>query len=113
MKYITIPKPVHVGEATIPFEQLLTEQCWADPYWREVNGTDRSKMLFRLVAKFDGRQPDDVVELDGDEFEAMMPLVTMRGKQLPPHLALPLQRLMQCMFEATSDKPATLTADSN
>lgn len=105
MKYVTIPPPEVIGGKPLPLSQLMDEQVWPNPYWRGADGVDRSNMLFEVSAKFAGKDEGDVVELTDKEFEALLPLVSMRGQQLAPAMALPLQRLMRSFFDASTDAP--------
>lgn len=107
MRYVTIPAPVALPVAPVySFADLLAEQVWCHPYWRDAGGRDRSDMLFALVDKFDGASAGSVVALTDAEYETLLPLACMRGTKLAPQVALPLQRMLAPLFAATSTAPS-------
>lgn len=106
MRIITIPKSVVTEKAVeISFAVLYEQQCAGHPFWRdEATGADRLNMLFRITKKFGTFEPGLRVRLTDKEHEAIFPLITMKGKDLPPGLGLPLSRLMLCMYEAEHEE---------
>jgi hypothetical protein len=107
MRYITIPKPETViqnGNAKLYyFATLLVQIVWVHEAWR----TDATKhaMMFTLVEKFDGAEPGDVVALTDKEYEVFEPIATMQGQKLNHEAAVPLNKLMGAVIQASTLSP--------
>jgi len=117
MRYIRIPQPVRLeglkgndGNLLAPFiysfGEFLLEHCWTKKEWRAAGWTE---VMLRLVDKFAGRLPGDVVALTDEDFEKFAPIAAMRGVDLNPLLAIPFSRLILAVNTATSDPIEAMT----
>jgi len=119
MKYITIPsdEPILREDGEIrpySYVDLYIDNVRVDPVWNSTQ--ERMALFFGIDPKLvdasrlkDGRPtpavaPGDVVALTDAEHEALLPLITLQGKQLGPHVAMPMRKLGYATFLAT-DKP--------
>lgn len=112
MRYIKIPpqetitaiKHTETGEPLrYGLLEFLAEHVWGDPAWRA--SSEANEALARVFAAFEGAEVGSTVELEGSDFEVFMPIATMQGKPIAPHLAIHFNRLMAAVFGATSKPP--------
>jgi len=104
MMNITIPNAQtlvaegHVFDYSLP--QFLAEQVWPAPYWRDGD-VERFRAWSRMIDRFDGCIPGDVVSIIHDDHAHLVIVATMRGRALPPAAAVSFCRLMMPIVCAT------------
>ena len=111
MRYLIIPEPVEIvavqrdGRALIYSNRdFHQEYVWPAPEWRD--GTrDAAERFAACYSKIHAAKPGDVVGLTDEEYETYSPIATMRGKPIPPPLAVEFNQLMRPILLATKERP--------
>lgn len=114
MKYVKIPEPVIIQgminsvtneQATMSLHNYLVSYIYGMPVWRS------SKEMYNILIKMQDEfgkagEPGKWAGFSNDEWDKIFPVLTMRGEKIDqPHLAVSINKIIGCFFDATEEKP--------